>query len=925
MKETSVRSIIWSSIKAGFLAVLLAAVSPAAAQYYDIYGDANRLLPAAQEAYDATPSDADTGVKAARASDLIMGLIGKAKYKEAYEFYLKNQDLPIHPDAVAGAVGHGLVAFVEDKGIQQDYIERLKQTAEAESCTPCYARTFAAHHLGRYYFNIESDLVTSVQWHKRALDLAKADLAPTDPARVNFAYQYASYLRNLDLQAAGKAVRETEAMALKLLPSEDHLGWLYVFLNNALVALDKQRFAQAADLFGRIADIGVKEWGEDDPQLLGIYQNTAVLLSRSGQSAQAVEVAKRAIAAEGYSNDNDLGYHRALIARLLVADERPDEAVPYYREALRYFASAEDDNIDKARAQSDLADLLSLQGQHDEALSLIAKAVPVYQAKFPVANAQRRIRERIAARIYAKSGDVARAVEALNPVLEYNENVLLDIYARDQDRIALAADGVELFEDSMAIALLDGDLERAWRSAQLAMISDLAVAAKALTYPGDPAGFSAALEAVNAARTAEDEARARLASEQSNAAQLANAREARELAEETLKASYPDFAEFLRPQPLTIAEGQELLREDEAYILPVVFDDKVVTIALAREGLFWGSATTDLFAANRLIASLRASLESGLSQASAFDAQAAHRLYSLIFTPPVEAATREKTKFIFPSSGALSRVPPSVLVTQRPQEGDTPTFLIERHAVAITADLGARSRQTSSSGQRFAGIGAPSLGEPSPMRFAMRGAQVDIENLKALPSLPRARDELEALKAAFEADEALLLTGEDATETSVRAAPLQDYQVLAFATHGLVSGQIDGLSEPALVMTPMEGEGGQAEDGLLTASEIAQLKLAADWIILSACNTAAGDGRGNAVYSGLARAFQLAGARSLLLSHWPVRDDAATRLSVATVTAAAKGVERSEALRQAQLALIADSEMEGSASPSIWAPFVLIE
>jgi len=149
--------------------------------------------------------------------------------------------------------------------------------------------------------------------------------------------------------------------------------------------------------------------------------------------------------------------------------------------------------------------------------------------------------------------------------------------------------------------------------------------------------------------------------------------------------------------------------------------------------------------------------------------------------------------------------------------------------------------------------------------------------------------------------------------------------VLAFATHGLVSGQIAGLSEPALVMTPEAGNGTTENDGLLTASEIARLSLAAEWIILSACNTAAGEGRGTPTYSGLARAFQLAGARSLLLSHWPVRDDAATRLSVATVSAARNGVSRSEALRQAQLAMIDDPEFAGGASPSIWAPFVLIE
>ena len=65
--------------------------------------------------------------------------------------------------------------------------------------------------------------------------------------------------------------------------------------------------------------------------------------------------------------------------------------------------------------------------------------------------------------------------------------------------------------------------------------------------------------------------------------------------------------------------------------------------------------------------------------------------------------------------------------------------------------------------------------------------------------------------------------------------------MVAFATHGLVAGELEGVSEPALVLTP-PAEGTETDDGLLTASEVAQLKLNADWVILSACNTDAADG-----------------------------------------------------------------------------------
>src|SRR5690606_37924501 len=118
-----------------------------------------------------------------------------------------------------------------------------------------------------------------------------------------------------------------------------------------------------------------------------------------------------------------------------------------------------------------------------------------------------------------------------------------------------------------------------------------------------------------------------------------------------------------------------------------------------------------------------------------------------------------------------------------------------------------------------------------------------------------------------------------------------------------------------------------ADDGLLTASEIAELRLSADWVILSACNTAGGDGRPDAEgLSGLARAFLYAGARSILVSHWPVRDDAAARLTTGTLAAIAKdtGIGRSQALRQAMLTLMEDGNDPSLAHPSAWAPFMIV-
>ena len=195
---------------------------------------------------------------------------------------------------------------------------------------------------------------------------------------MNFAYQYAAYLRNQDLVAAAVAVRETEALALELIPRDDHLGWLYVFLGNALVALDKGRTAEAADLFSRIADIGVKEWGPTDPQLLSIYQNNAILLSRLGRSEQAVEVALKAEDNQAYSDAGELGYQQALVARLMFEASRTRDAEIYYRDALVTLGSLPEAGLNMARAQRDLATLLSVGGEHAEATALTRAAMAVY-------------------------------------------------------------------------------------------------------------------------------------------------------------------------------------------------------------------------------------------------------------------------------------------------------------------------------------------------------------------------------------------------------------------------------------------------------------------------------------------------------------------------------------------------------------------
>ncbi|MBM3539198.1 MAG: CHAT domain-containing protein, partial [Alphaproteobacteria bacterium] len=143
---------------------------------------------------------------------------------------------------------------------------------------------------------------------------------------------------------------------------------------------------------------------------------------------------------------------------------------------------------------------------------------------------------------------------------------------------------------------------------------------------------------------------------------------------------------------------------------------------------------------------------------------------------------------------------------------------------------------------------------------------------------------------------------------------------------GLMAGELSDIGEPALVLTP-PSKASSDDDGVLTASEIAGLQLDADWVILSACNTAAADGTPGAEgLSGLARAFFYAGTRALLVSHWAVLSDATVKLTTKMLgeSAVDSTLPRSEAHRRAMLALAADAENPHYAHPMFWAPFVVV-
>jgi CHAT domain-containing protein len=209
-----------------------------------------------------------------------------------------------------------------------------------------------------------------------------------------------------------------------------------------------------------------------------------------------------------------------------------------------------------------------------------------------------------------------------------------------------------------------------------------------------------------------------------------------------------------------------------------------------------------------------------------------------------------------------------------------------------------------------------------------RGGLADVASIRTQVPLPETADELCAVARDLGVPDSDIWLGGRANEREVKrlseSGELAAYRIVHFATHGALAGELKAGAEPGLILTP-PGEATPEDDGYLSASEIAGLKLDADWVILSACNTAAGATEGAEALSGMSRAFFYAGARALLVSHWAVDSDATVKLITKTLStmAADKTIGRSEALRRSMVALIEQGEPR-EAHPAYWAPFVVV-
>ena len=434
---------------------------------------------------------------------------------------------------------------------------------------------------------------------------------------------------------------------------------------------------------------------------------------------------------------------------------------------------------------------------------------------------------------------------------------------------------------------------------------------------------------------------------------------------------FPKYSQLIEPRPLSMAESLKLLKPGEVIVATYSAHDRTYAWAIPKSGpvRFTRSALGLAELASK-VKTLRSALDVGdvpLAAFPAFDTATAYALYRQLLQP-LEQAWGNADSLIVVPHGSLGQLPFALLPTAPAAIVNNAGFdayrkvpwLIRRLAisqlpsVSALAALRPGTAASSVATLAFAGFGDPrfraaSSSAPATHRdLQVRNLRHDPQVVKPgepagaapgygvgrLPQLPDTALEVREIAAILKAASNDVLLGTDASETNVKARRLDQYRVLMFATHGLAPGDLEGLAQPALALSNPALTGERDADGLLTLDEVLGLKLAADWVVLSACNTAAGNGAGSEAVSGLGRGFFYAGARALLVSHWPVETVSARLITTDLFRRQSEdpSLTRGQALRQTLLNLIDRGEAKDAAGrvrfsyahPMFWAPFSLI-
>jgi CHAT domain-containing protein len=714
----------------------------------------------------------------------------------------------------------------------------------------------------------------------------------------------------------------------------------------ALLHYRRGSYADAEPLFQRSLAIVEKAFPPDHPEVAVTLSNLASLYRHQGRYADAEPLYQRSLAIHEKAlgaDHPDVATSLSNLASLYQDQDRYSDAELLNKRSLAIRESTLGANHpDVAVSLNNLAMLYQDQGRYSDAELLYERSLAIREkalgADHPgVATALSNL-----AYLYQAQGRYAAALPLVRTRKGFGgKNIYLDVLTS-----AVAASLVtatEAFNESYEVVQREtsSDASEAINQLSVRFSAGSGDLAQLVRRDQDLFAENDSLDKILIAEVSKELSKRVGAKEQQIRDRLKWIAVERAEIQDSLHRRFPDFATLAKPKPISIKDTQALLANDEALVV-FDFDARSYAWVITKTDSDWVELKVFAKDLDQQVKQLRESLTFDIDKQ--FNTSLAHKIYQETFGAIAEKLV-DKTRLSVITNGALTSLPLQLLVTKDPSDKPLKDvdWLVRSYGVTNLPSVASlktlRSTSPHSSAQRpmiafadpiFSKEGKAQVAAlRSVINFYESGKPDLISLAKVLQQLPDTTNEVRAIAEVLKADEHDLKLGIFASETTVKQTKLDDYRIVYFATHGLVAGEVQKFAkvkaEPALALTIPENPT-DLDDGLLTASEVAQLKLNADWIVLSACNTAAEYQPGAEALSGLARAFFYAGARSLVVSHWEVDSDATVRLMTGTFRAAARDprLSHAEALRTSMLSMIDNATSDDDAHPRIWAPFVVV-
>ena len=666
------------------------------------------------------------------------------------------------------------------------------------------------------------------------------------------------------------------------------------------------RFADAEPLYKRALAIREKALGPAHPEVAIPLYNLALLYERQDRFADAEPLFKRALAirekALGPAHPT-VGKLLSTLASVYSTQGRFADAELLYQRSLEILEKAAPNHTDFASLLGNLAEHYRAQGRYADAEPLIKRSLATFKKAL---NSEHFIVVEVLnglAALYDEQGRYEDAMPVARQVINQGKappypTLKILMGAQKADLISQ----IELFDSSYLVlqSSFSSAVSEAVKKVAQRFAAGTGDLAKMVRKDQDLQQEAEALDRNLIAAVSKTPEERNATAEENLRKRLGEITLERKALENVLRERFSDYVALANPPPLSLEDTQKLLTDDEAIVAFHIGEKRSYAWVVTKTSADWveiPATATDLAFD---IKKLRWSLTFDRSGRDVpFDSALAYSIYKKTFGPIAEKL-KGKTRLSVLANGALTSIPFGLLITSDP-EGKAlkdVDWLIKSYAVTVIPSIYSLKTMRA----HVAAVGAekpmiafadPVFSEDDPegeekqvaqrsLSHFYRGSQLDAKSLaEALPQLPGTRIEVDRIAKGLNVPKEDLKFGREATETAVKQSKLDDYRVVYFATHGLVAGDLEEFAkskaEPALALT-FPDEPDDMDNGLLEASEIAKLKMDAEWVVLSACNTASSDGVRAEPLSGLARAFLYAGGRSLVVSHWDVSDDATAEL-----------------------------------------------